>query len=521
MRAVRWYVPPVLLSLCPLAIVVGANVGTVPLRGAVVARAVLFAAGAVVVMLWALRGVQRDLGARAAWLSWFLMLCNLYGASAQGLRQLNLQIWAPDPLFAIPYVVTSAVVAAIACRPWEVRPRQPLPLTIAAALLLAVAFLPAAAEGRQAHPSWRASADRLVTAALADAPAPAFVPTRDIYYIVLDGLGRADTMAKDYGVDLTDAVEALEARGFYVARDARSNYTQTYLSLASTLNLNYLDDLAVAVGPAAQDRDPLDYLIQENALMRIASRAGYRVVAIGSDFMGTQQIEQADVCICARSGLDEVEVAAIALTPLAALPLEADALDPYEAHRRKIIDGLAALEGYERGGRRTLVFAHVVAPHPPFVLARDGTPLRPPRRPYSLADWREFAGPREEYISGYGQQTQYVLDRVVTAVDAILRQPGPTPAIVIHGDHGPGARWRYDGPSESAVGERMQIFAAYLFPDGAADLYPAITPVNGARLLARRYLGADLPPLPDRVLFSTGDRPYDLMPVTQPQSAGH
>ena len=49
--------------------------------------------------------------------------------------------------------------------------------------------------------------------------------------------------------------------------------------------------------------------------------------------------------------------------------------------------------------------------------------------------------------------------------------------------------------------ERMEIFAAYYFPDGGAGLYPAMTPVNGARLLANQYLGADLPLLPDRALF--------------------
>ena len=36
-----------------------------------------------------------------AWLSWFLILCNLYGASAAGLQSLGLRIEASDPLFAV------------------------------------------------------------------------------------------------------------------------------------------------------------------------------------------------------------------------------------------------------------------------------------------------------------------------------------------------------------------------------------------------------------------------------------
>ena len=40
-----------------------------------------------------------------------------------------------------------------------------------------------------------------------------------------------------------------------------------------------------------------------------------------------------------------------------------------------------------------------------------------------------------------------------------------------------------------------------------------MTPINGARLLARRYFGAELPQLPDRSWFSPGDRPYDFVQV--------
>ena len=53
----------------------------------------------------------------------------------------------------------------------------------------------------------------------------------------------------------------------------------------------------------------------------------------------------------------------------------------------------------------------------------------------------------------------------------------------------------------------------HLLPDGNAGLYPTITPVNAARLLASRYLGADLPMLPDDSFFSTWNRPYDFLPT--------
>lgn len=514
MARVRWYLPPLLLALSPLAIVIGANLGAVPLRGVVIGRTMLLVAAATVVLLAALRLLQRDVAARAAWLSWFLILFNLYGAAAQGLRVLGLPIVASDPLFAVPYVLTSGVIAALASRPWEVRPRDPTPMTIVAMLFLLVALAPAAAGNRRPEQPWQPVADTLIAAALSRGPEPGFEPARDIYYIVLDSLGSADALQRNYGLDLAPAVAALRARGFYVVEGARSNYSQTYLSLSSTLNLGYLDEVARAVGSTTTDRAPLEYLIQQNALMRLASRAGYRNVAIGSDYMATQQFDQADVCVCSVSGIDELEVAALALTPLAAAPLEwLVGGDLYGPHRRKIVDTFATLEDFKRGSVRTFLFAHVLAPHPPFVLARDGSPLPPPSTPYSLSEWRAAGGAETEYIRGYGEQSRYVLDRITAFVDAVLQQPGPPPVIVVHGDHGPGLRMNTGGSNEASMRQRMEIFAAYYFPGGADSLYPTMTPVNGARLLASTYLGAELPPLPDRVMFSPGARPYEFVPV--------
>ena len=73
-------------------------------------------------------------------------------------------------------------------------------------------------------------------------------------------------------------------------------------------------------------------------------------------------------------------------------------------------------------------------------------------------------------------------------------------------------------PEGTNMRERMGIFAAYYFPDSGAALYPAISPVNGARVLATRYLGLQLPLLPDKSFFSTWDHPYDFIPV---ETKGH
>jgi hypothetical protein len=508
LKTLGWYVPAILLGVSPLVTVIGANLESQLLDTGVIARSVLVAAAAVVVLIWALKPLQRDLAARAAWVCWFLMLFNVYGACARGLRSLGLYIWAADPLFAIPYVLTAAVVAALLSRPWEVRAREPLPLLLAAVVLLGAGAVPAAARERRPEQRWRPAADRLVASALSHAASASPAEPRDIYYIVLDGLGRPDTLQRVHGLDLGRFVNALRDKGFYVAAGARTNYSQTYLSLASTLNMTYLDDLAAAVGASATTRDPLAYMIQENALMKLASRAGFRIVAIGSNNESTRRLARADVCVCEVDGLDELELAAIGLTPLAAVPLDVLRADPYELHRRKVLGTFAAVEGPAVANGRSFVFAHVLAPHPPFVFARDGSP-RQPDRPYTTSDADDFPGSEDEYEHGYSEQTQFILGRLLRVVDTLLSRPGPAPVIVVHGDHGPKSARGAD--AVNAV-ETMDIFAAYYFPGGNDALYPAITPINAARALANQYLGGTIPPVPDRSFYARWDRPYTFIP---------
>ena len=75
---------------------------------------------------------------------------------------------------------------------------------------------------------WRMPKRKIATAPARNLP--------DVYYIILDAYGRADSLKTFYGYDNTPFLQALEQRGFYIARHSRANYDQTPLCLASALN---------------------------------------------------------------------------------------------------------------------------------------------------------------------------------------------------------------------------------------------------------------------------------------------
>ena len=71
----------------------------------------------------------------------------------------------------------------------------------------------------------------------------------DIYYIILDAYARGDILEEMYDYDNSEFLSFLEGHGFYITERSRANYAQTDLSLASSLNSSYLDELVSIIGP--------------------------------------------------------------------------------------------------------------------------------------------------------------------------------------------------------------------------------------------------------------------------------
>jgi hypothetical protein len=510
------YLTLAVVAVYPVSIVFGAYAVIEPLDLLPIARALAVSLGIALVLYVGLAAFIRDRSARMAWLGVVLLLGYTYEIAVNSAKLAGHNVDLRDPRVAVAYTVAAMAIATAGVRPWRrVRPSL-RPLLIAAAVLVgANTYRGVARWWTEAPPTWVAAADALSYASARDQNTTK-PPARDIYYIILDGMGRADTLQNVYGLDPGPFVADLRATGFHVIDHARSNYAHTVLSFASFLNLDYLDSIAKAIGEQSGNREALEFLIQHNGLMRLAKRAGYEVVGIGTDYAATYAWDEADVCVCRQYGPSMFEQAVIDETPLAAAPL-----DPwtYGAHYTKV---LASFDGIDPGvpsSRRQFVFAHILAPHPPFTFAADGA-FRRPDRPFSLVDGSDFEGSREEYVHGYHDQAAFVMRRIMSAVHAILARPGPRPVIVIHADHGPGSRLQTNDEARSDLNERMNIFEAYYFPDERDDLYDSLTPVNLARALANHYLGTTLPRLPDVSFFSTPSHPYNFAQVPPEAALG-
>ena len=343
----------------------------------------------------------------------------------------------------------------------------------------------------------------------------------DIYYIILDGYARADVLQETYGYDNTEFLNYLAEEGFHIAEQSRANYCQTALSLASSLNLKYLDDLAARVGTEYRRRGPLSDVIRDNAVFSFLKRYGYVTVAFASGWSATE-ISSADNYLTSRWAPSELEGELVEMTPI---PFVGRTLglsgwyDMYGLQRERILytfDHLAYASGVEGP---VFVFAHILAPHPPFVFGRDGEQIDPAYQ-FTLKDGNDVIKDgrltRDEYVQGYRDQLVFTNRKLQSTLADILSQSKEPPIIILQADHGPGSMLDWEDPYSTDLRERLSILNAYYLPDeGSADLYDDITPVNTFRVILDRYFGTDYGLLPDKSYFSTWSRPYAFIDVTE------
>jgi hypothetical protein len=332
----------------------------------------------------------------------------------------------------------------------------------------------------------------------------------DVYYIILDMYTRQDVLRSKLGFDNSEFIDRLEDLGFYVASCGNSNYTSTVLSLGATLNLDYFQDLVGEIDDKATSPYSYGELVKENRLVEIFKQLGYSVVSFESGFSPTEWEDAAYYTHLGENrilgGMNPFEVMFFKTTMGLFLFEFDDALpaafqayydSAYIQHRDRILmelDGIA--DTIEIPGPK-FVFAHILAPHNPFVFGPNGEFIRR-HTPFTLNidtesdNWNEFA-------PGYIGQIRYLNTRVEAIVSRILNESESPTVIIIQGDHGI--------PTIIPDDYKSAILNAIYLPDaGREALYPSISSVNTFRLVLDAYFGTNYGLLDDVSYYSTNNK---------------
>lgn len=333
----------------------------------------------------------------------------------------------------------------------------------------------------------------------------------DIYYIILDAYGRQDVLRKQYGFDNRIFLHDIESRGFFIASGSNANYMQTHLSIASSLNLDYLPELLKKDCHSLSSRIALLKMIENNALSFNLRQLGYHYVTISTGYLD-DPLTQADGYRWRLAAFNHFWGILLETTPIDAFNQIA-----YSLYRRRILDAFEQLAKGNGENQPMFLFAHITIPHHPFVFAKDGKKINSVRS-FSFSEDTTYYGTdsyREiEYRSLYIEQVQFVNAIIVNSIDAILARSNKRPIIILQGDHGPSLSWQ--DPKKVNLRERFGILNACLAPEKVSSaLYESVSPLNCMRIVMNEYFGSNLELLPDRSYYSTWTQPYRFVDVTE------
>jgi Sulfatase len=378
-----------------------------------------------------------------------------------------------------------------------------------------------------------------------DAKAPQPLP--HIVHIVLDGYSRADVLRDVYGFDNTPFLNALRQRGFRVADHATTPYNQTLLVMSSIYLLKPITDTEAFQASA---RDKSVHLprwnnvtmrrifagsVQHGSVTKILTDLGYQVGATPTvyrslqlDNIVTEGDKTPSVGHFARPETYILGYFMLSASPILRGPSELllGRLFSVAALNYKNLTELPSRRFRPSGNHPRFIFEHVLAPHPPFNIAADGSRASYPMLSEELADGshviRGDIRKRAQYHNAYLNKLRYVNGAILAHIDHLKKSFDGPLVIILHGDHGGGLHLNQDHLAKTCANERFKpLFAVYATDEAVLSQFTDdFNIINIYRALFRALLDADLPNLPNRSTYVSWEMnetaPVDRIALDRP-----
>jgi hypothetical protein len=312
----------------------------------------------------------------------------------------------------------------------------------------------------------------LADVANADEPDPVAAPRSglavgsppSIWVVVLDAHASPAALRDLHDVDVSTAVSDLESLGFRVWDDARSNYSQTLVSIPSLLSGEIWEPAEVEAAYASF----LAGTRGDTALVGALRDSGMTTRMVPTNWSRNQCGALIDECLD-DPRYDEHWYALVRSTPLPDL-FPAILTHPWPPGGIRTLDVLAEVGA----SNRHFTFVHTLASHPPPVL--DGRCRRTSARDGELDEQLECT---HDVLAGALESIDLTTDVVIVTAD-----PGYESGNI----SAEPAQW-----TDAMARDRFSAFTAISTPGGCAEALPER--LSGAQImpLVLNCYGADLP----------------------------
>jgi hypothetical protein len=314
----------------------------------------------------------------------------------------------------------------------------------------------------------------------------------DVYFLLMDEYASTAALRKWYGYDNSSLDSFLRDNGFHIAANSRSNYNFTSFSMASILNMSYLQGFEKGNISTLADYASCNNLIRDCDVIKQFSSRGYDIVNYSIFDLQDKPSEFNLRFLPVKINLITSQTLWNRVRRdigwnITGIPLQAVRKQIYQISNDNdhfIDETIKATSTPSK--RPRFIYVHLVMPHNPFFYDRSGR-LREP-------------GSMGKGIQGYLDYLPYtngVIKKLVTSI----RQNKHDPAVIIMmGDHG----MRYPIPGDSAHTHYFENQNAVYFPDGDYHLfYDSISGVNQFRVVLNTLFHQQMPLLTDSTIYLT------------------
>jgi sulfatase-like protein len=319
----------------------------------------------------------------------------------------------------------------------------------------------------------------------------------DIYLLIFDEYSGSRTLRQAYHYDNSGLDSFLRSEHFHLQPDSRSNYFITPFSMASMLNLSYLQKIPDPLDLQADDYNNVLNLLRHSEAANFLISRGYEVVNLSPFDLPEHPSRFDQPFIATRTKLISFRT----LTDCIVRDMGAWLTTHLFSSRQVQLNGVAMVqrtndssfrEAIRESTRQTdvprFIYTHLLMPHAPYLFAGlRRRSVEEDQEPLILQDYLNYL--------------PYTNLHVRQLITAIKKNTGGRAIILFMSDHGlrymPGTPVTYMFRDQNAV----------YFPDqNYAGLYDSISNVNQFRVVFNKLFHLDLPLLKDSAIILVDKR---------------
>lgn len=324
----------------------------------------------------------------------------------------------------------------------------------------------------------------------------------DIFFIVFDEYASSRSLQQYFGFDNRQMDSSFQRNNYYIAKNAKSNYNSTPLSIGSTLNLQYFNVPLENTATHAINMLQGWYSLKKSWLPNMLGQSGYAIQNFGLCDLSKYPVHTSRYFTDYERNSLYYEtlwgrVYRDILWNLGKLNLSfLSKMQQQQSEHRQITFIERNKQNWQsilhelktQNDQPKFVFGHIMMPHPPFYFNRNGNKTNISSHIY---DNRNNEGPYLEQLI----YTNTWIDSIVNATNCNFSRPR---VVIVEGDHG----YR-ELPYKPELREKqfMNLNTYYFSDKDYSMLYDSISPVNTFRVVLNKYFNTKLPLLKDSTIY--------------------